>query len=77
MILNYYPIRRLNYNQNLTDIIDETSIFALIRPVTNLTIHEQLTMLSKNKEITLHYPDGDTIHMIAEGVDNPNPFSYV
>ncbi len=77
VILNYHPTRRFVYNKDLTEIVGETALFPLPISVADPRINEQLTTVDENKEITLHYPEGDTIHLTAEGVDNPELFSYV
>lgn len=75
--LQYQPVRRFRYNASLTDLVGEQSLFHLPASITNPEINEQLTMVEKNKEIQLFYPDGDVIHMIAEGVEDADLFSYI
>jgi galactose mutarotase-like enzyme len=75
--LNYHPTRHLIYNSDLTDIAGEAALFNLPVSVTDTKINEQLTMVGEDKTIELQYPDGDKIHMVAEGVEDPNLFSYI
>jgi len=75
--LHYEPKRRFVYNATLTDLIGETALFSLPSSLGNPEINEQLTMLGKNKEIKLVYPDGDVIHICADGLEDADLFPYV
>lgn len=74
---NYHPTRRFVYNSDYTDIVGETSLFALPAKITDPNVNEQLTRVGENKEATLHYRSGDVLHMVAEGVEDPDLFPYI
>ena len=76
-LLQYYPTRRFIYNQDLTDILGETDLFPLPQSVSASVINEQLTQVGQKKEIQLCYPEGDILHLLAEGVEDPQLFSYI
>ncbi len=77
VIINFQAARHLLYNESLTDIIGEQELLALPASATDPRIHEQLSQLGENHALSLRYPDGDVIHMMAEGVEDENLFSYV
>lgn len=77
VMLDYEPVRRLQYNPSLTDIIGEQSLFDVPTAITNPDINEQLTQVSENKECHLIYPDGDRISLQATGKNDLDLFSYV
>lgn len=75
--LDYKPIRRFKYNEAMTDIVGEQPLFDLPTSITNPDILEQLTYLGEDKEVRLKLPEGLTIHINAEGLDDRNMFSYL
>ncbi len=77
VMLDYKPIRRLKYNEAMTDIIGEQPLFELPTAITNPEILEQLTILGEDKEVRLHIPNGPTIHLESSGIENHDLFSYV
>lgn len=77
VILNYHPIRRFRYNENLTDLIGEGKLFDLPSAITNPALNEQLTQLGTNHHLQLRFPDGDVLHLHADGIEDPNLFNYV
>src|SRR5205814_7659569 len=77
VILNFHPQRRLRYNQRLTEIVGEQPLFTVPISVANPEIHEQLLQLGEDKEINLSYPGRDIIRMAAQGVEDPDLFSYL
>lgn len=77
VMLNYEPTRRFRYNQKLTDLVGTQELFSLPASIADPTINEQLVELGTNKTITLNYPDGFTVNLLADGVEDPNLFSYV
>lgn len=77
VILNFQPIRHLRYNESLTDIIGEEDLLTLPASAADPQIHEQLSQLGENHDIHLQFPDGDSLHMSAEGVEDQNLFSYL
>ncbi len=77
VIVDYQPTKRFVYNENLTQIIGETELFALPSSITNPQLNEQLTLVGQNKSTRLLFPDGDSLLMTALGVEDPNLFPYV
>lgn len=77
VMLNYQPVKRFVYNDDFTDVIGETELFHLPSPITNPELNEQLTQVGKHKEAILTYPDGDCLHILAEGVEDPDLFPYI
>lgn len=75
--LRYHPTRHLQYNKTFTDIVGEAALFTLPTAITDPRINEQLTMVGEDKAIHLEYPDGDKIHLVAEGIEDPNLFPYI
>ena len=76
-MLDYSPKRRFVYNDRLTDLVNTREVPDLPTAVTNEDINENLTQVGKDKETRLILPDGLTIHMAAEGVEDPDLFPYV
>jgi galactose mutarotase-like enzyme len=77
VMLDYKPIRRFRYNEHLTNLIGTQELFNLPASIADPLINEQLVELGKNKLVTLAYPEGYTLHMIAEGMEDENLFPYV
>jgi galactose mutarotase-like enzyme len=77
VMLNFAARRRLRYNQNLTEIVGEQSLFNVPVSVANPEIHEQLMQLGEDKTVHLRYPGKDVLSMAAEGVEDINLFSYL
>ncbi len=74
--LNYQAIKGFTYNETLTDLTGEQPAYPLPTDIT-ADINERLTLLGEDKRLTLTYPDGDVIQMIAEGVEDPQMFPYL
>jgi len=77
VILNFRPEKRFRYNQQLSDLVGEQALFALPISAANPEIHEQLLSLGEDKNIHLTFPEKDRVHLIAEGVEDPDLFPYV
>lgn len=75
--LDYQPTKRFLYNETFTDIIGEGKLFSLPASIQDPTINEGLTAVGSDKEVKLIYPDGDVLHLCAEGVEDENLFPYV
>lgn len=75
--LHYHPKRRLQYNENLTDIIGELPTFKTPAPLSLPELNESLVELSENKQVELQFPDHSSINMKVEGIRDPNMFSYI
>ncbi|MCX7124544.1 MAG: hypothetical protein NTU49_02075 [Gammaproteobacteria bacterium] len=73
--MNFDAIRRLKYNDNLTDIIGEQPILKMPSQITDLDINEQLTILGENKLASLEFPNGDVIKV--DVTDNADLFPYL
>ena len=77
VILNFQPVKRLKYNETLTDIIGDQPVFKTPVNITNPEINEQLCMLGKDKLATLTFPNGDVLKTNVYGIQDPNIFSYM
>jgi galactose mutarotase-like enzyme len=77
VMLNFNAMRRLRYNERLTDIIGEQQALSLPASAADPAINEQLSELGKDKTISIAYPNGCKIYMRAEGVEDINLFRYV
>ncbi|MFH0878161.1 MAG: aldose epimerase [Lentisphaerota bacterium] len=77
VMLDYRPVRRLVYNESLTDVVGEGPMPDLPVPITTPDINEILSMVDENKETRLIYPDGAELHMKAEGAQNKDLFPYI
>lgn len=77
VMLDYKPVRRFKYNEPMTDLVGDQPLFDLPSSITNPDILEQLTLVDKDKLVKLHYPDGMSIHMEAQGHEDSNLFPYV
>ena len=76
VVLHFHPVRRLKYNETLTDIIGEQPVFKTPVNITNPEINEQLSMLGEDKVATLTFPNGDVLKTNARGIQDPDIFSY-
>jgi len=76
VILNFHAIKRLKYNEKLTDIIGEQPLFKTPINITNPEINEQLCVLGTDKLATLTFPNGDVLKTNAHGIQDPDIFSY-
>lgn len=77
VILNCHPVRRLTYNDTLTDIIGEQPVFKTPVNITHPEVNEQLCVLGKDKLATLTFPNGDVLKTNARGVQDADIFSYL
>lgn len=77
VILNYQPSRRFIYNDRMTDIVGESSVFKTPVSIMDPEINEQLTQLSEEKKIHLTYPGELELVLEARGVEEANLFPYV
>lgn len=77
VMLDYKPMRRLKYNEAMTDIVGEQPLFSLPTHITNPDLLEQLTIVGVEKEVMLHFPDKSSIHIKAEGIEDRDLFSYI
>lgn len=77
VFVDFKATRRFKCNEKLTDLIGEQELLALPASIADPKINEQLSLLGKNKIITLSYPDGLKINMEADGVEDPNLFNYL
>ncbi|OGV42534.1 MAG: aldose epimerase [Lentisphaerae bacterium GWF2_57_35] len=77
ILLDYHPIRRLIYNEKLSDVIGEGTLPQMPISIAEPRINELLTVVGADKETRLVYPDGMTLHMTAEGVEDPDLFPYI
>lgn len=75
--LNYMPIERLQYNETLTDIIGKAELFEIPTNLTLPVLNESLVKLRDNKLIYLNFPDGSTLTIEAQGIEDPDLFKYV
>ncbi|HLB56261.1 MAG TPA: aldose epimerase [Coxiellaceae bacterium] len=76
VILNFQPVKRLKYNETLTDIIGEQPVFKTPVELGDSSINEQLLMYDKNRLATLTFPNGDVLKTNAFGIQDPAIFSY-
>jgi galactose mutarotase-like enzyme len=77
VLLDYKPVRAFKYNERLTDLAGETAVPRLPAAVTDPAINERITRVGEDRETKLVLPDGLTIHMAAEGVEDPDLFPYI
>lgn len=75
--LDFAPERCFTYNDQFTDLVGDKPVFALPTAITRPEVNEQLTRVGHDKEIRLTYPDGDRIHLCAEGIEDENLFPFV
>lgn len=77
VMLNFKPQQRFVYNERFTDIVGEQALFKLPISIMQPDVNEQLTKFGENKIVKLHYPDGLTLQMEVEGIENMDLFSYL
>lgn len=77
VMLDFQPVRGLAYNEELTDLAGERDLPAIPVSVSDPAINEALTMVGADKEAQLQYPNGTTLHMRADGNEDPNLFAYI
>ena len=75
--VDYTAVRCLAYNEKLTDIIGDREIPDFPASAMDPGINEILTRVADEKETRLVLPSGMTIHMVAEGAEDPDLFPYV
>lgn len=75
VILDFHAICRLKYNENLTDIVGEQSLFKTPVNITDPEINEQLCVLGENKLATLTFANGEILKTTVFGA--PDIFSYL
>ena len=63
------PVRRLKYNQRLTDIVGEEDLPKLPISVMDAHASEMLLCVGEDREARLLYPDGAVIHLRADPFD--------
>jgi len=74
--LNFRPRRHLIYNEDYTDILAEGPLLKLPSLIDNPALSEQLTQVNSN-QTALNFPDGFTLNMQANGIEDQHLFSYV
>ena len=74
-VVNFSAVRRLRYNETLTDIVGEQAILPMPSVITNPDINEQLSVLDKNKAATLTFSNGEAINIHI--TQNPDYFPYL
>jgi galactose mutarotase-like enzyme len=77
VVLNFHPIRRLKYNDTLTDIIGTQPVFKTPVIITDPDINEQLCVLGEDRLATLTFPNGDVLKTNVHGMQDPALFSYM
>ena len=74
--LAYEPQKRLQYNNDLTDIIGEAQLFTTPTNLLLPELNESLVMMSTNKKIYLTFPDHTQLEIEAQGVEDSYLFAY-
>lgn len=77
VMLDFKPTRRLQYNNDLTDIIGEQPTFTTPVKASDAHINEQLSQLGADKTCHMIFPDNFTINMKAYSKTDPDMFSYL
>lgn len=75
--IRYRTRTQLLYNPRLTDVHSRVASPVFPQPVTAPEINERLTEVEPAADVELVYPDGVTLHTVAEGVEDPRLFPYV
>ena len=75
--VDFRAMRRLLYNERLTDVVGRTDPPQFPADVSDPAINENLTVVEESNEMRLILPDGLTVQMKAEGVEDPKLFPYV
>ena len=75
--IDFKATRHFKCNEKLTDLIGDQELLKLPASVADSKINEQLSLLGKDKTVTLAYPDGLKINLEAAGIEDPNLFSYL
>lgn len=68
---------RLQYNDTLTDIIDELPNIKTPISITMPEINEQLCILGNNKVVSLTFPNGDVLNTKTENKNASDLFCYM
>ena len=77
VVLNALPLKRLKYNENLTDIVGEKALFSLPIAITEPEVNESLLFLGHDRKVQLRFPDHSTLEMAVEGVTDPAMYPYL
>lgn len=75
--LSYQPQARLIYNDELTDVIGETSPFQTPINISTPELNESLAKLGDNKFVYLNFPDQTYLELQTQGIEDKNLFPYV
>jgi galactose mutarotase-like enzyme len=76
-LLHFDATRRMLYNERLNDLVGSTEAPASPVGVSDPAINEMLAVFGADKSTTLVLPDGFSIHMAAEGVEDRDLFPYL
>jgi len=77
VILNYKPRSRWLPNERLTDIVGTAAAPAMPVSVTDPAVNEILTQVGPEREVVLACPDGVSVHLRADGLEDPAMFPFV
>jgi galactose mutarotase-like enzyme len=75
--VDYKPVKRLQYNAGLNDIVGEADRFKVPAALTLPELNESLVQLGADKKVVLRFPDSSHLEIEAKGVENPDLFPYV
>jgi len=76
LTVDFDSVRRMVLNESLTDVVCEDSAVSTPLKITDPAINEQLFQVY-SKETILRFQNGEALHMIAEGTDDPQLYSYL
>ena len=74
-VINFEAVRRLQYNDQLTDIIGEKEPLTMPTSITNIEINEQLSVFGSNKAVSLIFTDKEKLLINVN--DNSDLFPYL
>lgn len=77
IIINFHAQKRLQYNENLTDVIGKAPLFKTPTNLILSELNESLHLLGKDKKITLTFPDNSFIEIETQGIEDKNLFAYL
>ncbi len=75
--LDFRPVRAFAYNARYTDLVGEIKPPPLPAPISDAALNERITRVHDDRESRLVLPDGLTVHLAAEGVEDPDLFPYI
>lgn len=77
VMLDCAPLKRIQYNEDLTDVVGEKKLFSLPIAMTDPDVNESLLLLGEDRSVRLTFPDHSVLEMSVAGLDDPSMYRYL